>query len=140
MVISFKDQILEEQLDRRSADQDDVSASQLARRDLHRYAWILANDEPLDLTYKEFLTVASIVKAIKWFQETSQIKRLPLMVEDCILSTKSASGKYSKVERFGIDPQTLFAKLRSATPLQLLALLDRAEQFPQPDIDKESWG
>ncbi len=138
MVISFKDQVLEEQLARRSAEQA-LSASQVARRDLQRFAWIVASDEPLELDNKEFLTVASIVKAIKWFQEPSQIRRLPIMVEDCILSTTAASGEYSKVERFGINPPVLFAKLRAATPLQLLALLDRAEQFPQSQIDQERW-
>lgn len=62
------------------------------------------------------------------------------MIEDCILSTTNAQGVYTKVERFGIDPESLFRKLRLASPLQLLALLDRAESFPQNKIDQEPWG
>jgi hypothetical protein len=138
MVISFKDQVLERQLTRRSANQE-LSASQLARRDLERFAWITTSEQPINLNHEEFLAVASIVKAIKWFQVPSQIVRLPLMVEDCILSTRSASGEYSKVEHFGIEPSALFAKLRAATPLQLLALLDRAEQFPEDEIVERPW-
>ena len=140
MVISFKDHVLEAQLSRRSEAQPNTSASKLARRDLQRFSWLLASTEPLDLTHKEFLTVASIVRAIQWFQDPAQINRLPFMVEDCVLSTTNAQGVYAKVERFGIDPESLFRKLRAASPLQLLVLLDRAESFPQNKIDQEPWG
>ena len=135
MVISFKDQSLESQLKRRSREQA-LSPSLLARRDLQRYLWLLAEHEPLGLQPNEFQAICSIVKAIKWFDEPSQIKKMPLMLEDCIRSTtQSATGQYSKVTRFGIDVDALCAKLRSATTLQLLGLLDRAEQFPIESLD-----
>lgn len=133
MVISFKDQGLEEQLKLKSEHQK-LSPSLVARRDLQRYAWLLAEQQPLELTGEEFYSICSIIKAIQWFDEPYQIKRLPALVEDSIRSCRDGNGEYSKVSMWGIDVDLVCSKLQKATPLQLLALLDRAEQYPEEAV------
>lgn len=135
MVVSFKDQALEVRLADASKEQD-LSASLVARRDLERWYWLLDDHEPVALDYNEFLAVCSIVKSTQLFDEPSRIKKLALLVEDCIRSTTTASGQYAKVERFGIDLDALLGKLRAATPLQLAGLVARSEQFSKAELDR----
>jgi hypothetical protein len=129
MVISFKDQSLEARLAETSKRQA-LSPSLMARRDLARWYWLLDEHEPLQLDYKEFLVVCSIVKSTRLFDEPSRIKKMPLLVEDCIRST---TRQRSKTDRLGIDLDTLCAKLRAATPLQLAGLVARSEQYTKKE-------
>jgi hypothetical protein len=133
MVISFKDQQLEEQLKLKGENQK-LSPSLIARRDLERYSWLLAEQQPIELTGEEFYAICSIIHAIQWFTEPYQIKRLPALVEDSIRSVTDSNGEYTKVSMWGIDVDAVCTKLQKSTPLQLLNLLDRAEQYPQEAI------
>jgi hypothetical protein len=135
MVISFKDQSLEEQLRLKSQNQK-LSPSLIARRDLQRFSWLLAEQQPIDLTSEEFHAICSIIKAIEWFEQPYQIKRLPALVEDSIRSSTDGNGQYTKVSMWGIDVDHVCNKLQKATPLQLLALLDRAEQYSKEALDQ----
>ena len=137
MVLSFKDQPLETEMREVSAAKG-KSPSQIARGDLMRYYFLLDEHDPLRLETGEFLTVCSIVKSTRLFDEPSRIKRMPLLVEDCIRSsTNTATGEYTKHEHFDFNLDALLSKLQKATVLQLLGLVDRCERYPQEQLDAQ---
>lgn len=136
MTIQFKDKNLEEQLESKAAKMSGMSASLIAATDLERYAWLVANEPPIELTWAEFHAFCSTIKALPHLSNVSQIKRLPILVEDAMRSTTmSATGQYSKEHLWhGMKVDELCNKLRAATPLQLFALLDRTEHLTEADL------
>ncbi|MBK8223644.1 MAG: hypothetical protein IPK73_21760 [Candidatus Obscuribacter sp.] len=136
MVLSFKDQGLEAEM-RESSRAKGKSPSQIARGDLMRYQFLIDDHSPLKLETGEFLAVCSIVKSTQLFDEPSRIKRMPLLVEDCIRSCTNSAGEYTKTEQFDFDLDALLNKLREATSLQLFGLVDRCERYPQSDLDAQ---
>jgi hypothetical protein len=136
MTIQFKDKELEAQLEAKAANMPSKSASQIATLDLERYTWLVANEPPIKLTWPEFHGFCSTVKALPHLMNTSQIRRLPLLVEDAMRSTTmSATGQYSKEHLWhGMKVDELCKKLQAATPLQLFALLDRVEHMTEEKL------
>jgi len=136
MTVQFKDKDLEEQLEAKASNMPGRSASQIAAIDLDRYFWLVANEPALDLTWAEFHAFCSTVKAMPHLMRTSQIKRLPLLVEDAMRSTTmTATGQYSKEHLWhGMKVDDLCAKLQAGTPLQLFALLDRCEHMTEEKL------
>lgn len=133
MVISFKDQLLELRLSELGKETA-ISPSLIARRDLARWYWLLDDHEPIRLEHNEFMCVCSIVKSTQLFEEPSRIKKMAFLVEDCIRGATTSTGEYSQVERFGIDVDSLCAKLRQASTLQLAGLVLRCESYPSADL------
>lgn len=136
MTIQFKDKIIEEQLEEKAKTMQGKSASLVAAMDLERYFWLVANEEPLDLTWAEFYAFCSTVKAMPHLMRTAQIKRLPLLAEDAMRSTTlSATGQYTKEHLWhGMKVDSLCDKLRAASPLQLFALLDRCDYMTEEKL------
>lgn len=136
MTIQFKDKQIEEQLEAKAANMPNKSASQIAATDLERYYWLIANEPALEITWAEFHAFCSTVKAMPHLLRTAQIKRLPLLVEDAMRSTTMGdTGQYSKERLWpGMSVDELCAKLRSASPTQLFALLDRCEHMTEEKL------
>jgi hypothetical protein len=136
MTIQFKNRDLEVQLEAKAAKMPGKSASLVAANDLERYSWLVANEPPIDLTWPEFHAFCSTVKSMPHLLNTSQIKRLPLLVEDAMRSTTmTATGQYSKEHLWhGMTVDELCRKLQAASALQLFALLDRTEHLTEADL------
>jgi hypothetical protein len=80
------------------------------------------------------MCVCSIVKSTQLFDEPSRIKKMAFLVEDCIRGADLSKGENAEFERFGIDVDSLCAKLRQANTVQLLGLLLRCESYPSADL------
>jgi hypothetical protein len=141
VTIQFKDKELELILTKKAAlrnaalrdPADEKSASQIAAREIHRY-YQLVTSEPSILSWQEFYAFCSTVKAMPHLPDIN-IKRVPALVEDSMKSSRMAeTGQYSKQQLWGVDVDELCMKLHRATPLELFALLDRAELFEENDL------
>lgn len=138
MTIQFKDRDLEVQLESKAKGMPGKSVSQIASLDLERYNWLVANEEQIQLTWPEFHAFCQTVKGKPHLLQTSQIKRLAILVEDSMRScTMTESGQYTKENLWeGMSVDELCKKLHQATPLQLFALLDRTERMTDEMLKK----
>jgi hypothetical protein len=119
VVISFKDKALEQILASRKSEV--LSPSQIARRDLDRYYWLLTQSEPINLSFLELGVIADTLEqhpiSASW-----QIKQLSGTLLNAIV--------FNRVdENWGVPEETIMQKVRGFSPLQLAAVVDQAEQF-----------
>jgi hypothetical protein len=136
MTIQFKDKALEARLQAKT--NEILSASQVACRDLWRYEWLLENQETIMLTEPEYYAFCSTIKAMPHLLQPSQIRRLALLVEDAMKSSRdNSTGKPTKETLWkGLSVDDLCQKLYKASPIQLFALLERAEKVSEEEITR----
>jgi len=120
-VISFKDKSLEQILALRKT--DDMSPSQIARRDLDRYYWLLTQAEPVDLSFIELGLIADVLES-RPISATWQIKQLPTTALNDMVFHQTHT-------EWGVQSEEIMRKLKAFSPLQLTAVVDQAEQFGQ---------
>lgn len=136
MSIQFKDKELEARL--QSKETETLSASQVACRDLWRYEWLLENQEPVMLTEPEYYAFCSTIKAMPHLLQPSYARRLALLVEDAMKSSRDATtGRPAKETIWhGLNVDDLCKKLHKASPIALFALLERAEKVTEAELDR----
>jgi len=136
MSIQFKDKDLEARLEAKSYEK--LSPSQVACRDLWRYEWLIRSQEPIMLSKPEFYAFASLINAMPHLLQPSYMGRLPLLVEDALLSTRdSKTGQPSKENLWKeFETEAFLKKLRESHPSQLFELLERVEKVTQEEIDR----
>ena len=115
MTISFKDQELERTLSDRSS--GDISAGQVAKRDLDRYYWLIQQSQ-LVLSTSEFGLICDALHEI-WFSEPWTMQGLSATIQDAI-----ALDNLDK--RWEIaNPHGVLTRLSAASPVQIACLIDR---------------
>ncbi len=136
MTIQFKDKELEARLQAKAY--ESLSPSQAACRDLWRYEWLLESQEPIVLTRPEYYALASSVKVMPHLLQPSNIRRLALLIDDAMKSSRhNKTGQPTKEVLWkGFNVDVLCEKLSAASPIQLFALLERLEKVTEEEIDR----
>lgn len=90
------------------------------------------------LSKPEFYAFASLIKVMPHLLQPSYMGRLPLLVEDALLSARdSKTGQPSKETLWkGFETEAFLKKLRESHPSQLFELLERVEKVTQEEINR----
>ncbi len=124
MVISFKDSQLERVCGDRA--DNDTSPSLVAKRDLERYYLLLNHAESeLSFTSAEYSAIYDCCNGTM-FEPAHLQPGVVFNVQDALLRQGFAT-------KHGIDGDALVVKLRSLTPVQSWALVDKIERFWRQD-------
>lgn len=116
MVISFKDAEMEEQLEDRAIFNE--SPSLVAKRDLERFYWLLTQPEAkLDLSEDELGLLVSVLQT------------QPLRKPWAALQLDQYVWRSAEHTKTNDTSQQLIRKLKQASALQLLQLVDQIEQY-----------
>lgn len=134
--IQFRTGQLASQIQVRAAEESSLSADLVARRDLHRYYTMLANDlRTITLTKPEALLCCEALGAP--MEDPDDTAKSPASVLASIIDAMSLD---KLDEKFGVDRETFLTKVMGWTAGQRYAVADAAERWwllPDDEQDHE---